>query len=90
MACENDPVLVGKDRIGPAKSPNAVDDLLNLFLGMGPRVSLTRAKMAERQKRDVAILHRPKLRWTPMLATIWNVAEGAGVLERYKKCQIGH
>ena len=42
------PVLVGKDRVSPAKPLDAVDDLFDLLLWVGPRISRMGAKIADR------------------------------------------
>ena len=54
---KNCPVLVGKDRVRPAKPPDAVDDLLDLLLRMGPGIPPVGAKITDGQEGDVAIFH---------------------------------
>ena len=50
------PVLVGKDDV-PAKPPDAVDDLLDLFLRMGPGIPPVGAEITDGQEGDVTIFH---------------------------------
>jgi hypothetical protein len=63
------PVLVGEDRVCPAKTPDAVADLLELFLWVGPRIPFVRTQTVHGEELDFTKSRHEDLHrvWRPLI-----------------------